>query len=294
VALEYLRDFPQHVRSVILDGVVPADRVLGPGVSLDAQQALNGIFLRCVTDIDCHKAFPDLTTTFTHLQHMLEQRPVTVNLRDPLTGAPLTKTLTWDQVVNAVRFMSYASETAALLPLLIHQAGAAQDYLPLMANALFFTQQINGSIAIGMNAAVLCTEDVPFYKPDAAMQKAIADTYVGATPVTQLIQTCENWPRGVMEPDFKQPVVSTKPVLLISGQDDPITPPSNATDAAKTLSNSLSIVVPGQGHGNAYRGCIPKLMAQFVEQASVKNLDTACVKKIQPFPFFTSFTGPGP
>ncbi len=294
VALEYLRDFPQHVRSVILDGVVPADRVLGPGVSLDAQQALNGIFLRCVTDIDCHKAFPDLTTTFTHLQHMLEQRPVTVNLRDPLTGAPLTKTLTWDQVVNAVRFMSYASETAALLPLLIHQAGAAQDYLPLMANALFFTQQINGSIAIGMNAAVLCTEDVPFYKPDAAMQKAIADTYVGATPVTQLIQTCENWPRVVMEPDFKQPVVSTKPVLLISGQDDPITPPSNATDAAKTLSNSLSIVVPGQGHGNAYRGCIPKLMAQFVEQASVKNLDTACVKKIQPFPFFTSFTGPGP
>ncbi|MGH8320986.1 MAG: alpha/beta fold hydrolase, partial [Gammaproteobacteria bacterium] len=87
VALEYLRDFPQHVRSVILDGVVPADRVLGPGVSLDAQQALNGIFMRCATDIDCHKAFPDLTTTFTHLQHMLEQRPVTVNLRDPLTGA---------------------------------------------------------------------------------------------------------------------------------------------------------------------------------------------------------------
>jgi len=119
--------------------------------------------------------------------------------------------------------MSYTSETAALLPLLIQQAGADQDYAPLMANALFFTERINGSIALGMNAAVLCTEDVPFYKTDAATQQAIADTYVGAMPVTQLIETCKHWPRGIIAADFKQPVVSDKPVLLISGQDDPIT-----------------------------------------------------------------------
>ncbi|MDE1984844.1 MAG: alpha/beta fold hydrolase [Gammaproteobacteria bacterium] len=294
VALEYLREFPQQVRSVVLDGVVPADLTIGPGVSLDAQQALNGIFARCQQDADCHKTFPDLAKTFAKLRQTLEQHPVTVNLRDPLSGAPLTETLTWPEVTNAVRFMSYASETAALLPLLIHQAGAAQDYVPLMANALFFTEQINGSIALGMNAAVLCTEDVPFYKTDAATQQTTANTYIGAMPVTQLIETCKHWPQGIIEADFKQPVVSDKPVLLISGQDDPITPPSNAADAARTLTNSLSIVVPGQGHGNAYRGCVPRLMAEFVAQASVKKLDTACVSKIQPFPFFTSFTGPGP
>lgn len=294
VALEYLREFPQRVRSLVLDGVVPANLAIGPEVSLDAQQALNGIFARCAQDADCHKSFPDLAKTFAKLQQTLEQRPVTVHLRDPLTGAPLSATLTWPEVANAVRFMSYTSETAALLPLLIQQAGADQDYAPLMANALFFTERINGSIALGMNAAVLCTEDVPFYKTDAATQQAIADTYVGAMPVTQLIETCKHWPRGIIAADFKQPVVSDKPVLLISGQDDPITPPSNAADAARTLSNSLSIVVPGQGHGNAYRGCVPRLMAEFMAQASVKKLDTACVSKIQPFPFFTSFTGPGP
>lgn len=294
VALEYLREFPQHVRSVILDGVVPANLAIGPGVSLDAQSALNGIFARCNQEVDCHKAFPDIAGTFARFQQTLEQHPAKVSLRDPLTGAPLTEMLTWPEVANAVRFMSYASETAALLPLLIQQAGAAQDYAPLMANALLFTEQLNNSIALGMNAAVLCTEDVPFYKTDTATQQRIADTYVGITPVTQLIETCKNWPRGVIAPDFKQPVVSAKPVLLISGQDDPITPPSNAADAARTLSNSLSLVVPGQGHGNAFRGCVPKLMAQFVEQASVKNLDAACVKQIQPLPFFTSFTGAGP
>ncbi|MDE2090278.1 MAG: alpha/beta hydrolase [Gammaproteobacteria bacterium] len=294
VALEYLREFPQHTRSVVLDGVVPADWDVGADVSLDAQQALEGIFARCAQDAACHKAFPDLSVNLRRLQQTLEQHPQTVKLRDPLTGAPLTRTLHWSDVAGAVRFMSYASETAALVPLLVQQAAVQHDYVPLMANALFFTNQINGGIAMGMNAAVLCTEDVPFYKNDAATRKEMAETYVGATPVTQLVEVCTYWPRGVMPEDFKQPVVSDKPVLLLSGEDDPITPPSNAAHAARTLGNSLSIVVPGQGHGNAFRGCLPKLMAEFVQRAAVNGLDIACVKDIRPFPFFVSFTGPTP
>jgi pimeloyl-ACP methyl ester carboxylesterase len=81
---------------------------------------------------------------------------------------------------------------------------------------------------------------------------------------------------------------------LISGEDDPITPPANAIHAAKTLSDSLSLVVPGQGHGNAMRGCVPKLMAQFVDKASAKGLDTHCVSTIRAFPFFINFNGPTP
>jgi fermentation-respiration switch protein FrsA (DUF1100 family) len=97
-----------------------------------------------------------------------------------------------------------------------------------------------------------------------------------------------------MDPDFKKPVVSAKPVLLLSGEDDPVTPPANAERTAKTLSNSLSLVTPGQGHGNVFRGCVPRIAAAFVDTASVKGLDTACVKDMKPFPFFVSFSGPTP
>jgi pimeloyl-ACP methyl ester carboxylesterase len=89
-------------------------------------------------------------------------------------------------------------------------------------------------------------------------------------------------------------VVSGKPVLLLSGEDDPITPPANAERAARTLSHILSLVVPGQGHGNVFRGCVPRLVAEFVDAASVKGLDAACVKEAKPFPFFVSFSGPSP
>lgn len=294
VALEYLREYPQHVRSMILDGVVPPDLNVGETAPQAAQQALDKIFQRCAAESACHQAFPELPETFARLEHKLRQRPVSVSLRDPLTGAPLTQTLNWETAAGAVQLLSYLSDTAALLPLLIHQASVAHDYAPLLANALYLSGQVSGAIAIGMHAAVLCTEDVPFYKPAAAAQPSLADTYLGAAPITMLIESCAHWPRGVMEPDFKQPVVSDKPVLLLSGADDPITPPANAAHVARTLRNSLALVVPGQGHGNAWRGCVPQLMTDFVQQASVKNLDGACVQKIRPFPFFTSFTGPGP
>ena len=294
VALEYLREFPQYTRSVILDGVVPPDWNVGESSSQDAQHTLNLILKRCAAERACHQAYPDLAANFAQLEQQLKQHAVSVNLREPLTGAPLTQTLNWDTAAGAVQLLSYLSETAALLPLLIHQASVVHDFVPLLANAQYLSGQVSGAIAIGMHAAVLCTEDVPFYPQAAAMQKAAADTYLGSAPLKILMESCAHWPRGTMEPDFKTPVVSDKPVLLLSGEDDPITPPTNAAHVAQTLTNSLSIVVTGQGHGNAWRGCVPQLMADFVQQASVKKLDAVCVKKIQPFPFFTSFTGPGP
>ena len=294
VALQYLRAYPDSVRAVVLDGVVPADLAIGPGVSLDAQRALELIFARCGKDAGCRQVFPDLPGDFARLQQALAGRPVGVSLRDPLTGAPRSEQLSWDKVASAVRLMSYQSETAALLPLLIHQAAAQHDYLPLMSTALLFTEQLQESFSQGMSAAVLCTEDAPYFAADPALQRQLQDTYLGPSTLEVLTKSCKVWPRGVMAPDFKQPVVSAKPVLLLSGEDDPITPPVNAAHAAKTLSDSLSLVVPGQGHGNVFRGCVPRLMAEFVDAGSVQGLDTACVKDIKPFPFFTSFSGPQP
>lgn len=292
VALQYLRAYPASVRSAILDGVVPADLALGPDVSLDAQRSLDLIFRRCEADAACHRAFPDLTADFAGLQRSLSAHPASVTLRDPLDGSPRRETLSWDKVAGAVHLMSYQSETASLLPLLIHQAGAQHDYAPLMGAALIFSSQVDEGLAGGMAAAVLCTEDAPFLKDGG--DAALRDTYLGAYTLDTLQKSCRAWPRGVMAADFKQPVVSAKPVLLLSGEDDPITPPADAERAARTLSNSLSLVVPGQGHGNVFRGCLPRIAAQFVDAGSVKGLDTACIKDIRPFPFFVNFSGPAP
>jgi pimeloyl-ACP methyl ester carboxylesterase len=294
VALQYLRAYPDSVRSVILDGVVPADLALGPDVSLDAQHALGLIFSRCDKDSACRQAFPDLAGGFTSLQKDLGKHAVSVALRDPLTGAPRTEDLDWDKVAGTIRLMSYQSETVALLPLLIHQAAVQHDYLPLMSDALLFQDEVDEGFAQGMNASVVCSEDAPFISDDAEHMRLEQDTYLGASTMDSMLRICKLWPRGVMDPDFKKPVVSDKPVLLLSGEDDPVTPPANAARAARTLPNSLSLVDPGQGHGNIFRGCVPRIAMDFVVAGSVKGLDTACIKDMKPLSFFISFSGPSP
>jgi len=87
----------------------------------------------------------------------------------------------------------------------------------------------------------------------------------------ELVKTCALWPAAQVPPEFKGPVKSDRPTLLFSGAADPVTPPANAEHAASTLSHSLHLVVPGQGHGTIIRGCAARIAADFVERGAVEG-----------------------
>jgi pimeloyl-ACP methyl ester carboxylesterase len=83
--------------------------------------------------------------------------------------------------------------------------------------------------------------------------------------------------------------------LILSGEADPITPPAYGDQIqASGLSNSLHVVVPGQGHGMAPVGCAPRVMAEFVAAASTAQLAVGCLANEGPAPFFLNFNGPAP
>jgi len=88
--------------------------------------------------------------------------------------------------------------------------------------------------------------------------------------------------------------VSDKPVLLLSGQYDPVTPPRYAEQVAKTLSNSRHLVAKGQGHTPMNVGCMPRLLKEFVETLQPKALDASCLDALGDTPFFLDYQGPGP
>jgi pimeloyl-ACP methyl ester carboxylesterase len=292
-ALTYLRQYPQRVRTVILDGVVPSDAALGLDVARDAQRALDLIFARCAADPACQAAFPNLKAEFDALSAHLAAQSAKISLTHPVTGQPTEITLTHGLFASSLRLLSYSPETVALLPLLIHKAQAKGDLRLFAAQALMVNEQLNQSISSGMDYSVLCAEDAPFITTEAAAQSN-AGTYLGDQETGNLQKICAVWPRGNIPADFKQPVTSDVPVLLLSGEADPVTPPTNADRAAQTLAHSLRLVAPGQGHNVIARGCMTKLATTFVESGSVQGLKTDCVQNIQPMPFFISFSGPPP
>jgi pimeloyl-ACP methyl ester carboxylesterase len=292
-ALAYLRQYPARVRAVILDGVVPPEEILGMDVARDAQRALDLMFDRCAAEAECGTAFPDLRADFAALAAQLDAAPAPVALDDPLTGEPVEFAFTYDMFAGTVRLLSYAPETVALLPLLIHTAAERGDLTPLAAQSLLVGGQLAESISQGMGNSVLCSEDTPFLDPSQA-EALNAGTYLRNAQTDQLLALCANWPRGDVPPDVHAPVSANVPVLLLSGEADPVTPPENGEQVAAALPNSLHLVAPGMGHNVIMRGCLPRLAADFIETVTLATLDPACVGEIRPMPFFIDFTGPAP
>lgn len=293
VALHYLRRYPERARTLVLDGVLPADVALGPHIALDAQATLDGLFDRCAREDACRLHFPALREHFAELRVRLAATPLALTLADPRTAEPVETRFGVAEMDAAVRLLSYSTETAALLPLLLDRAGRG-DVAPLAAQALMVARSLDDTLSEGMHHSIVCTEDVPWFEIDAPLRAALENTYLGAHQVDSLRAICEVWPRGVIDPDFKTPVVSDHPVLLLSGELDPVTPPRYGERALATLRNGRHVVAAGQGHGIALLGCLPRLVAEFVERASVDGLDTSCVERLAAAPFFTSFNGPPP
>jgi len=287
-ALVYLRRHEPHVRAVVVDGVAPPGWVLSSTFAVDGQRALDQIFARCEADGACHEAFPDLVGSLTAL---LAREKSDVAIADPTTGASRTVTVTRDTLAATIHALSYESETAALLPLLIHSAGRTGDLRPLAAQSLLLADELK--IAVGEHFAVVCNEDAPYLDP-ARIVTSAAPTYLGAAASGRYVEECEGWPRATVTPSDRSAVTSAVPVLLLSGELDPVTPPSNAAMAAHTLSNSLEVTVPGEGHGALQRSCTRRIVDDFLERGSVAGLSVACLRDARPMRFFTSFAGPQP
>jgi pimeloyl-ACP methyl ester carboxylesterase len=294
VAQHYLRRFPDHVRAAILDGVVPPGLVLVADSSLQAQRALDLIFQRCRADAECHAAFPDPAATFDTLRTRLRDQPAIVSIPDPVTGEVAHETVRAIHLQIAARFLSYAPERAALLPLLLHEAAERNNLAPLAAQAELFATRYASSLSIGMHNAVVCAEDAPLLEPARIDRRALERTYLGTLQLDGLVEICKVWPRGSIDPDFHAALASAVPVLLLSGSADPVTPPSYAESARRALSESLHVVIEGQGHGQLGVGCVPRLLADFLERGTTHELDVSCTRTISPAPFFTSFAGPPP
>lgn len=292
VAQHYMRRFPDQTRRVILDGVIGPEFILGPDLATDADNALTAIFERCAELSACTERFGDLSASFDSLYESLEREPVTVELPDPRSGENVSQRLGHQELGGVMRLLSYSPATVALLPMLIDSAWNQKNFRPLAAQARTIESQLESMLAIGMHNSVVCTEDAPFFDTLDIDRAALADAYLGETLFDALIAMCSVWPVGVMDEDFKAPLTSDIPVLLLSGENDPVTPPRYADQALSGFSRHQHVVGARQGHGLIAQGCIRKLAAEFLAEEDPLPLDIACTERLSVIPFFIDYQGP--
>ena len=293
VAQHYARVFPERTRSVVLDGVVPPQIPLGPEIAIEAQRALDRVFERCESDPSCGARFPALREDFAAVTARLDEGDIIVELQNPATGRLESVDFGRADLSATVRLLAYHPNTIALLPLVIADA-ANGNFIPVAAQFQMIIADFAESLALGMHNSIMCSEDVPFFDREEVDFAALEASYMGPLQLQALEAICSIWPTGPVDEAFHAPLASDVPVLLLSGDADPITPPRYAELAAVKLSNARHLVGKNQGHGLAAVGCIPRLVADFLSDLDPAGLNAECLSTSFAMPFFLDYAGPQP
>lgn len=287
LAQTIMRDVPQGLRSAILDGVVPVGDQ--PQTSRRSFEVAMGTLLaNCQADPSCSAAYPGLETTLYGLIASLNASPHTAQWTDAQTAEAHTVIVTGDRLLAGG--LEGAIRNPAFIPLLpqFFAATAAGDMTLLEA-------QTPGAVApsttaVGAQLSVRCRDDR--FAHGAGAEDAQREEYRRAVPLIEVDLCDTTWPLPPPSAIESEPVSSSVPTLLLSGEYDPITPSPSADAVAQHLSVSQRFLIPNLGHGtvratspDGVAGQCARQLAQAFVDAPTGPLDASCIATIPPVAF---------
>lgn len=280
----FLARHPEAVRTVVLSSVVKPGEPSPLYHARNAQDALELLARDCAAEAACHAAFPHFKEEVSAVLDRLAKQPVKVQVKHPRTGKPVDVMLTRSAAADALRWALYSPEPASQVPLRVHLA-AQGDYRELARTAVAIRAQLQQFLALGLLFSVTCAEDLPRIDPKE-IPAATRGTFYGDDRVREQLAVCGVWPHAPLPPGSGALIHSDVPVLLFSGERDPVTPPADAALVAKGFPHGLLVNIPHGTHAGA-GSCQERLIADFTERGTAQGLDLSCIKAAPPVPFAT-------
>jgi pimeloyl-ACP methyl ester carboxylesterase len=281
-ALAYLRLYPQHVRTAAVSGVAPVDYKMALPFARGIEHALERLFTDCAADAKCNAAYPNLRKDFSDVVARLSKEPATFEAVNPATGQKQQITMPREAFMEHIRTALYVPEMMVYLPFFIHDM-AAGNYSRFATASYGVFKQLDSQIARGMHLSVVCTESVPYFNEDE-IKRETANTFYGDARVRAYQRACGLWAKGELPANFHDTRKLDTPVLMISGDFDPVTPPFVGASALAQYAQGKQVIVRNGTH--APYECTDRLMAEFIDRGTWQGLDTSCVDQVQRLPFF--------
>lgn len=286
LALHAMRQYPNGLRSVILDSVVPPQTNFILAAPHTENRAFEALFTACKEDRRCDKAYPNLREEFYALAGRLDDDPVTVELMDFETGERHDALVDGAGFISLTFQMMYNSDLIPLIPRLIYDArGGNWDFLARILSFVVFDR----TMSEGMYYSTMCAEDADFtldqYDLSGLPEQLVK---VEENSAEQMLDTCKLWDVKPLGAEVDDPVVSAIPTLLLTGEFDPITPPDYAREAAQGLKNSFLFVFGAGGHGEVGSfDCADQMLLDFLDNPQ-QAPDSSCLAEVSKVEFSTS------
>lgn len=286
--LVYMRMFPEAIDAVVLDSVGPIEVPIG----LFGQSAARSFALlleNCAQDASCHQAYPALEQDFASLKTRLQAKAVKMNIAHPRLGTPTDFILDVDKLISNLRLQLYSTQGRTMLPLVIHEA-YKENYLPLAG----LISQTDGGIGVngGLLMNIVCNEDYPMVSAEQLRTDA-DNEFGGAASHLIFNRVCPIWPKYQVSDDFHQTISANIPTLILSGNLDPVTPPSNGDYAHNSLPNSQHLIANTRSHIVVGQGCGGRLVAEFLQNKDPSAVNGECLNDIPRPAFMIGLNGGG-
>jgi pimeloyl-ACP methyl ester carboxylesterase len=291
VALEVIREFPEHVRAAYLDSPQFPQLDEPTEAALGTKLVLHELFEACGHDSACDKAYPDLEGLWSSAVARLEAKPVRVT-----NEGGVTVLVDSGAFVRGIRsLLGSGSNPIAGIPRAI---GAAADgkvdlaiasalanggafctgYLPISDGGAACRE----GFSLGASLSVLCRDEAPFV--DASALRAAADLpgLSEAFGTNPLLAACSVWDVKPAGRGIHESVTSAIPTLLLTGPFDPFGPSALAKRLAAGLAKGFILTIPGESHNTlGYKDCPIGIRNAWIDDPSSPPADTACLSRLK-------------
>ncbi|UQI49333.1 alpha/beta hydrolase [Streptomyces sp. HU2014] len=286
LALIYMRQHPQGVRSVGIDGILPPSKAGSALTWSSARQGFDGLFKACAEQPECARRYPDLPATFERLVRELEAHPVTTTVTVPGHPDPVKVVLDGGALVNWLTSATHVAEgVPRSLDELAH--GNPRRVAEQWAGGKVSPQAF-GRVAHGIAYGVFCSEWVPYESRTEALRggreafPSFPRSVLAQAPqLTFLRPDCAVWNVPAAPPSIRDVTRSDIPTLALSGGFDAQTGAANGPYVARTLSRATVVTVPYEPHVVfATSRCAQEITVSFFDDPSAPK--TGCLTGLEP------------
>jgi pimeloyl-ACP methyl ester carboxylesterase len=263
LALRYIADYPQRVRTAVLTATTPPQKTPPAHHAAAAERGLQLLFAACAGDRVCSARHPSLSAGLDRAVQRLppESRPI---------------------FLEKLRAFLYQPLSARRVPAIIQKAseGDFESFTRRRGPGRMF--------ADGLYLSITCSESLARMDFDQAIVES-RGTRFGSYRLERQREACRQWPVAPPDPQLFRTGRYEPPVLFLSGALDPVTPPEWTAEVSKMFPNSRHVIAPQGAHVlegmTGMDTCVDAMILKFVESRSVTSIDPACVESMSSGPF---------
>lgn len=295
LALNYMRMYPQGIRSVGIDGVFPPPLSGGVAAWTSASQGIKAVFAACATQQPCRARYGDIGATFRHLVLQYERSPKSVSVTVPGVKDPVRVMISGGMLVQWA--VSPGTHTAAEVPAAI-DALAHGDPGPVASTwaAIKLNPAAVGGYGNGLYYSISCGEWVP-YETEASViatgRRAFPtfpkSVLMNAPNLQFMRPDCGVWNKAKVPSSVRAVTRSKIPTLVMSSQYDGQTAASFGRLVAKSLPNSTVVTIPNIAHvafsspSPVANACAQGIVRSFFDV--LNGVNTSCAAAVPPTSF---------